>query len=487
MAQSTVEQQSVSGADAGRRPGRQLVARELIRRHPELSIAVGLLIVSTALVLWAGTRPGFDPYGWLVWGHQTVIGNLNTNAAPSWKPLPYLFTVPYALTGHYELWLWMITSVAISLSGVIFAGRIAYRLTDARPERRYAGIVAGVFAGVALLGIRDYWHYILSYQSDPMIVSLCLGAIDCHLSRRPRWAFVLGALAALGRPEVWLFLALYSLWAWRAIPSMRWLIAGGWALLAVFWFGIPALTSRSPFVAGTNAQGSGRALHNDKVFGTVDRFLDLHETPLEVVALLSVALALWRRDRVTLALAGAALAWVIVEIAFALHGWPGLPRYMFAAGGVMVVLAAGLVGRLLAEPLRIAGPARPLSAPVWVGAALVVLIVASLVPAAVSRGRTEHKDLRVQRARTTEINRLASTITRFGGAARLRACGEPLTRLEYQTILAWQLRVNVATVGFKYSQAIHRGHPIVLFTPHRSGWTVQALHQRLAQCRRLPH
>jgi hypothetical protein len=254
----------------------------------------------------------------------------------------------------------------------------------------------------------------------------------------------------------------------------------------VFWFGIPALTSRSPFVAGTNAMGSGRALHNNKVFGTIDRFLDLHETPLEIAALLSVALALWRRDRVTLALAGGALAWVIIEIAFALHGWPGLPRYMFAAGGIMVVVAGSLVGRLLAEPLRIPRMARLAGAPIWVGGAVVVAIVASLVPAAVSRERIEHKDLRVQRARTTEIKRLASTITRLGGAARLRACGEPLTRLEYQTILAWQLRVNVATVGFKYGPAIHRGGPIVLFTPHRSGWTVQALHQRLAQCRRLP-
>ena len=50
---------------------------------------------------------------------------------------------------------------------------------------------------------------------------------------------------------------------------MRRLIVGGAAVLLVLWFGIPALTSRSPFVAGTNALGSGRALHNDKVFGTI--------------------------------------------------------------------------------------------------------------------------------------------------------------------------------------------------------------------------
>ena len=93
------------------------------------------------------------PYGWLVWGHQTIIGSLDTNAAPSWKPLPYLFTVPFALFGHYQVWLWMIASLAISLSGVVFAGRIAYRLVGAAPQRRWAGIVAAAFAGLGVLGI----------------------------------------------------------------------------------------------------------------------------------------------------------------------------------------------------------------------------------------------------------------------------------------------------------------------------------------------
>jgi hypothetical protein len=479
VAQPTIEH-TPAPASAPPRAGTQLGVRELIRRHPAISTGLGVLAVSILLVVWARTRPGFDPYGWLVWGHQTIIGSLNTNAAPSWKPLPYLFTVPFAIAGHYQMWLWMVTSVAVSLTGVIFAGRIAYRLTAAEPERRYAALIAAAFAGIALLGIRDYSHYILSAQSDPMIVALCLGAIDCHLSGRHRWAFACAALASLGRPEIWPFLGLYSIWAWRALPSMRRLIVAGIALLVVLWFGIPALTSRSPFVAGTNALGSGRALHNDRVLGTIDRFLDLHETALELVALLSVGLALLRRDRVTLMLAAGALAWVVLEIAFALHGWPGLPRYMFGAGAVMVVIAAVAVGRLLADPPRLS------SAAGIAGAALVVVIVAALVPGAISRERIEHKDLRVQRQRTDEINRLAGVVSRLGGPALLRSCGEPLTRLEYQTILAWQLRENVASVGFKYGQAIHRGHPVVLFTPTHRGWKVQAIHQRLSACRHLP-
>jgi hypothetical protein len=480
VAQSTTESQPVSATATPDRPDSRPSAGDSIRRHPAIATAVGVLAFSTVLVLVARTRPGFDPYGWLVWGHQTLIASLDTNAAPSWKPLPYLFTVPFALAGHYQMWLWLITSVAISLSGVIFAGRIAYRLTGAPPERRYPALIAAIFAGVGLLGLQNYSHYVLSAQSDPMIVALCLGAIDCHLSRRPRWAFVLATLAALGRPEVWPFLGLYSLWAWRTIPSMRWLIGSGFAVIVLLWFGIPALTSRTPFVAASNAMDSGRALKGNRVFGTINRFLGLHEFPLELAALVSIALAFVRRDRITLILAGGVVAWVVIEIGFALHGWPGLVRYMFEAGGVMVVIAAVAVGRLLADPPRWGG------LPQWSGGLIVAVLVVSLVPAAISRARAENKDLRAQHARTTEIDRLTGVISRIGGGARLRACGEPLTRLEYQTLLAWNLGVNVSRVGYKYSQAIHRGNPIVLYTPEPHGWNVQALHQRTPSCRALP-
>jgi len=483
--ESKLESPAVPSAPAAESPRTTARPRssKLSRYYPVLLTAIGLLVISTVLVLWARTRPGFDPYGWLVWGHQTVVWALNTNAAPSWKPLPYLFTVPYAVFGHYEMWLWLITAVAVSLSGVIFAGRIAYRLTNGDGVPRYAPIAAAVFAGAALLGLTQYWHYILSAQSDPMIVALVLGAIDCHLSGRRRWAFVLGALASLGRPEVWPFLALYSIWAWRTVPSMRPLVAGGIIAILLLWFGIPALTSRTPFVAASNALGSGRALHNDKVFGTIGRFLGLHTPVVELLALFAVAVAVWRRDRVTLALAAGTVAWVIVEIAFALHGWPGLARYMFEAAGVMVVLAGVGLGRLLSEAPRISPAAG------WVGIGLAVVIVLSLVPPAVSRARSEHADIVVQRRRTDEINRLTGVIKSLGGAARLRACGEPLTRLEYQTMLAYQLGDNVASVGYKYGEAIAHGNPVVLFTPYPTGigWQVQAVHQTRPSCQTLPH
>src|SRR5581483_1006000 len=184
-----------------------------------------------------------------------------------------------------------------------------------------------------------------------------------------------------------------------------------------------------------------------------------------------------RRDAATLIIAAGAAAWVVVEIAFSLHGWPGNGRYMFPAAGALAVVAAVGAGRLLS-----AGPARALKVG---GPLLVAVFVAFMMPSAVTHLRQERADLKDQRTRTTEVNRLTSTIARLGGAALLRQCGEPLTRLEYQSIVAWNLRVNVATVGYKYARALARRDPIVLFTPKTGGWKVQALYQRLPQCKRL--
>ncbi len=191
-----------------------------------------------------------------------------------------------------------------------------------------------------------------------MIVSLCLGAIDCHLSKRPRAAFVLGPLASLGRPEVWPFLGLYSLWLWLRLPRTAAAGRRAGSRSALLWFGIPAITSRTPFVSASNAMDSGRRLTTNQVGGTISRFLGLNELPVELAALLGVgSRRVARRDRVLLALAGGIAMWVVIEIAFALHGWPGLARYMFEAGGVLVVLAGAGVGRLLIDRPAVAGRA----------------------------------------------------------------------------------------------------------------------------------
>ncbi len=458
----------------------------LLRRYVWWWVAVGVVVVSAVLLLWARTRPGYDPYGWLVWGYQTLHLSLDLGGAPSWKPLPYLVTVPYALAGHrYELRLWMVTSVAVSLSGSIFAGRIAYRVTrDALPPlgtsdaiRRYAPAVAAVFAGVALLGLEDYMHYILSVQSDPMIVTFCLAGIDMFLSGHYRWALLFGVLGSLGRPEVWPFLGGYLLWAWFKVRPMRWMVVGAVAVIAFMWFGIPWITNGRPNIAGELALRSPRELHQNKVFGTIGRFTELQYLPLWIGALGTVAIALARRHRVILALAAAVVVWVLIEIAFAFHGFPALSRYMFEPAAVAAVLAGIGVGWAVSS-VRTRGRGLPS----WWAVAAVAALVVALVPGAVGRLRAERTDLRRQRGRTNEIGLLETTIDKLGGYDAVRVCGEPVTDVEFASVLAWDTRLDVGSVGYLPGAEMRKKYPIVLMSPvSPGGWSVRPWHTRLQQ------
>src|SRR5205085_1655504 len=79
--------------------------------------------------------------------------------------------------------------------------------------------------------------------------------------------------------------------------------------------------------------------HGNKITGTIKRFHELEANSVWILALLTVAWAIWRRRLAILALAVGALLWLIIEVAFALKGYPAVPRYMFEAGAVVAILA----------------------------------------------------------------------------------------------------------------------------------------------------
>ena len=345
------------------------------------------------MILILGTRPGYDPYGWLDWGYQTWRGSLNLGGAPSWKPFTYLFNVPYAIFGHFALWIWMLTAVALSLAGAVFGGRIAYRLTEADGEHRYAAIAAAIVGGAAVLGIQDYFHYVMSVQSDPMLVTVCLAAIDCYLNRRLTWAWWLGAIASLGRPEAWPFVGLYGIWLWLKIPKMRWQLYAGVLINAFLWFGVPTITNGRPNIAGQLALESPRECTTGKIACTWDRFTALNYLPVEIAALIAVVLAWLRRNYTVLVLAAMALGWVIVEIAFALHGFPGVYRYLFEPAAVTGVLAGIGVGWLLLDARTISK-----SLPSWAGIPVAAVLVADDDPGG-DRGGSCRAQGRLPRAR----------------------------------------------------------------------------------------
>ena len=305
-------------------------------------------------------------------------------------------------------------------------------------------------------------------------------------------------------------------------------------------------------MSAANALDSGRAPSGNRLAAVLSRFGELQHWPVyrRRRPVRDRRRPLRRsspRDRAALALAGGIVVWLAIEIAFGLHGWPALGRYMFEPAAIATVLAGAFVGRVLTADWRgiasgagwrairssSAGrslaffadpsghktpsfatarrarsargsrvgpvgsargsPGRSVPAPRAAGARLggallVAALVAAMVPAAVSAVRSERSDLTHQHARTAEIEALPGVIDRLGGAGRLRGCGEPLTRLQYQTALAYALGDNVSQVGFKYSEALAHGNPVLFITPFESGvgWQVQAAHQTAPACATLP-
>jgi hypothetical protein len=121
-----------------------------------------------------------------------------------------------------------------------------------------------------------------------------LWAIERHLDGRVLHAIVLGTLVCLMRPELFPFLGLYGLWAWRAEPRLRPLLAGAFVLLPLAWIvpdwigsgllldgGTQARTGRARFRRTLARVGSFRVYRRDKIsFPIVEREWKLVNEPV---------------------------------------------------------------------------------------------------------------------------------------------------------------------------------------------------------------
>jgi hypothetical protein len=440
------------------------------------AVATAAVVIVAAVIFVDGTnmRPAYDAFGWLVWGKQALHWNLNTNGAPSWKPLTFLFTYPYALAHGGQMRLWMVTSVAAAFAGCVFAARIAFRLTAADTSRSYAPYIAAALAAAAVLGLDGYWPLILISNSDPMVVTLCLLGIDAHLSERPKLAFGALALASLGRPEMWPFTLIYAIWAFRTRPQpgMRIYLLAGLALIPLLWFGVPALTARSWFAAGEVALNPKLELHGNTWTGTWKLFFGLYPTAVWLAALFALGLAVARRDRTTLLLLGASLLWVLIEFGFILHKWPAQNRYLTEPAVVVAIVAAAALGRLLVIGATTNWAIRIASLAVVAG------VIAAVIPTAQNRVSAAQAAVTQRRHDATRLDRLQALIKLLGGARRIRSCGQPAAVVGLQSALAYDLDMNVGFVGDKPARLIHHHKPIVLFKPNGFGWVVIPIHIR---------
>jgi hypothetical protein len=119
---------------------------------------------------------------------------------------------------------------------------------------------------------------------------------------------------------------------------------------------------------------------------------------------------------------------------------------------------------------------------------LVVVLVLALAPSARSRARVAHEVIDTARRDAVVLSRLRAVIARYGGAARIKSCGQPVTLLGFQSELAWVVGLNVGTLGYHPGRSIVQGIPIVLFRPDDNGWQIRPVHisaSDSARCDRL--
>ena len=178
-------------------------------------IVLGCLTVSAFTLLFPST-PTYDPWAWVMWGREITQLDLVTTGGPSWKPLPILFTTPFALfVDDIAPYLWVWVARAGGVLGCVMAFRMARRLMGGG----WYGGVAGVAAAAALVSSNKYVRDAALGNSEPLLAALVLWAFERHLDGRRDHALYLGVACAQLRPEVWPFLALYGLWLWFAEPT----------------------------------------------------------------------------------------------------------------------------------------------------------------------------------------------------------------------------------------------------------------------------
>jgi hypothetical protein len=434
--------------------------------------------IAAAVISWAAlpTVPSYDPFSWLVWGREVVDPHLPffVGGGPSWKPLPFCFTVIYALFGGAAPALWVLTARVGALLGWVAAWRLGIRL---RPGAW--GWVAGAIAVGGLLTTQDYGYYFMRGASEPGLVACTLWAADRLLARRWGAAFWLMLVGSLIRPEWWPYTILLAGWlairggpGWRSARG-RALLLGALLLIPLGWFGPPWLGGNDPLLAARNASLYNGHLGRDPLRAILGRAADDQIWPLLAAASGFVAGVLAREVRrgrmsergwTVAALAAFACVWWLEVIVMTIGlGYPGLERFFLPAaavvcvlGGVGMATTAMVAGRWVAERLRSPGdgaaePARARGGgpAALVGGALVAVMVAGSV--FVSRGAVDllvGSEGQAALAQRT-LDGLSRSVAAAGGRGAVLPCARSFAAVNHsaQPALAWDLRVTLERVG----------------------------------------
>ena len=399
----------------------------------------GVACVSLAsLTLLLPSVPSYDPWSWLVWGREVVHLDLNTMTGPSWKPLPVLLTAPYSLAGSAAPDLWLATARAATFGAVLVAVTLGMR---------FAGRLAGVFAGAALLLSPWLWHAVWTGNSEGILILCVLAATERQLAGRSGQAFALAVVAGLLRPEAWVFLGLYAAWlVAQDRRRLRWAV-GGLALIPALWF-LPELWgSGSLFRAAERAREAGLDAPANTahpaltVLQNFGRLAPWH-VRLGVVAWI-VWLLLGRRhtkaEISAMALGGLGLAWLLIVAAMSEIGFSGIDRYIFICVAIACVLAGvGLAWTLIAlcrpGDMRVARSA---------GAVL----IAALSLAGVGKLSRDFRLVKQLDHEAAVLDDLDVAIRSAGGPHALEACGPLYASHQTTPSIAWTLGRHLEEVS----------------------------------------
>ena len=445
------------------------------REHPFL---VATLVCTALAAISAGvlpTVPSYDPWSWIVWGREVFDPHLSffVGGGPSWKPLPVVFTAVFGLFGGAAPTLWVIAARTGGLLGVVAAYRLASRLTG----ERHWSIVAGLIAAAGVVLTQDWAYYMLRGTSEPMLIGTSLWAIDRHLDRRYASAFVLGVATGLLRPEAWPLLGVYAIWLWIREPRLRVLIVAGLVAVPVGWFVPPWISTGQPLLAASHAHEYNGHLGSDPFVEVLRRGADLQVLPALILAVIAVVLSLVRaprplrwqtleaRDRLTLSLAGLALAWWVIVVGMTLVGYPGLERFFLPAAAVICVLAGSGVARLARLTARYARDAAPRLSPVVAGGAVAVVLVGVSIPFTTTRISAARAQEPIASRAVKRLDQLSQAVAAVGGHARVFPCHSSYVAVNHsvQTALAWKLHVTLGRVG---TSMRHQG--LLFAGPHDS-------------------
>lgn len=406
---------------------------------------VAFVLAGIATLLTDGT-PTYDPWAWIIWGRETIEGDLVTTTGPSWKPLPMLFTVPFALFGDAapDLWLWVARATA--LLGLVAVAELAARL---------GGRLAAWVAVIALATTPLYYAYGINGSSEGMLVLFCVLAALAWLDDRRTAAFWWLTLAAALRPEVWPFVALLGLERIKDRPPRFWWVAAAGAVTLISWLGPEKVGSGEWTRAATRANAPNpdsaafAASPTIEVLGSMgDLLLWVPAIGLVLACVIAAGVCRSGRDaadpvvdrdtlRSALVVTVAALVWVAIVAAMTEGGYAGNPRYLVAPLGILA--AVGVAG--LAWTMRLLARRGGVRVAELVALAMIV----ALVVAAGARLPRRTADNAYQTANRAQIDQLARDPAVRRAVAE---CRPVLTHPLLIPPVAWSFGMHLNEVGF---------------------------------------